>query len=253
MIAEKDETNWPKTPLHIGVPGQAPLEVLYYYEKWRGYYPDCEMAVKAWFTDHIKPDWHFLDIGANIGMYSLLFSRLAPQGITYALEPTDTFNMLLGNLAHNNVKNVRCYKQAIASQTGRQKRPIAKQFQIEILNEPTDFITIDDFVEQNGITRVDCIKIDVDGYELETLRGAEKTLKRFNPYVLSEISDGMYILHQQFGEALMWLHGVGYRDLLCFGDEHFLFRFGDTESMKPAYGSLNVHFTHYLEDRKKLR
>ena len=63
----------------------------------------------------------------------------------------------------------------------------------------------------------------------------------------------MYILHQHFGEALMWLHDIGYRDMLCFGDEHFVFKFGEKDFTAPAYGSMTMHFTKYMEDRKKLK
>ena len=50
--------------------------------------------------ENVHPDWILFDVGANIGCYSILFSRLAPAGQIYAFEPTDTFSMLEENLAY---------------------------------------------------------------------------------------------------------------------------------------------------------
>jgi len=80
--------------IETNVPDSEPIKLIAYYEEFLGYYPNCEMQTKQCFVDNAKQDWVFLDIGANIGYFSILFSRLAPEGKVYAFEPTDTFDML---------------------------------------------------------------------------------------------------------------------------------------------------------------
>ena len=65
--------------IKTNVPGMAPIELVSYYDEFLFYYPDCELQTKAWFVEHAQADWVYLDCGANIGYYSILFSRLSPQ------------------------------------------------------------------------------------------------------------------------------------------------------------------------------
>jgi predicted methyltransferase len=89
-----------------------------YYPEFESYYPDCEPETKKWFVDNIKKDWIVFDCGANIGYFTILFSRLASQGKVYAFEPTSTYNMLLQNLVHNKSTNVIAIKKALGNKTG---------------------------------------------------------------------------------------------------------------------------------------
>ncbi len=58
----------------------------------------------------------------------------------------------------------------------------------------TPSITIDNFVKENNIQRIDLIKIDTDGHELEVLKGASESIKKFKPYIIMEA--GLYILKE---------------------------------------------------------
>ena len=50
-----------------------------------------------------------------------------------------------------------------------------------------DFSTVDDLVQKLKLTRLDCIKIDVDSFDFEVLMGAEETLRRFNSWIVVEL------------------------------------------------------------------
>ena len=215
--------------VYTNVPNQKPISLPAYYEEFAQYYPNCEMQTKQWFAENAKPDWVFLDIGANIGYYSILFSRLAPEGKIYAFEPTNTFDMLKENLEYNKARNVIPYKMAVGNLTGIRTDKFYRIWddkvdKAESLECP--FTTIDSFVEENNITRIDAIKIDVDSYDYEVLQGAVNTLKRFNPFVMVEIADKT-LSKRGFstGEVYEWLYNeAGYRTTCIFDGENYLFK-----------------------------
>src|SRR5689334_25230754 len=65
-------------PLYTLVPGAQPIELIDYNPSFADYYPECELQTKRWFVENVGKDWVIFDVGANIGYYSILFSRLAP-------------------------------------------------------------------------------------------------------------------------------------------------------------------------------
>ena len=213
--------------VYTNIPNQEAISLPSYYDEFSWYYPNCEMQTKQWFVENAKPDWIFLDIGANIGYYSILFSRLAPQGKIYAFEPTNTFDMLKENLGYNKTANVIPFKMAVGNTTGIKTENFyrlwdEKEDKAESLECP--FTTIDQFIEDNNITRIDAIKIDVDSYDFEVLQGAINSLKRFNPFVMVEIADKT-LSKRGFstGEVYEWLYRVGYHTTCIFdGENHLL-------------------------------
>src|SRR5262245_36732941 len=63
-------------PIYTHVPGAPPIELVDYYPEFASYYPECELQTKRWFVENVKSDWTIFDAGANVGYYSILFSRL---------------------------------------------------------------------------------------------------------------------------------------------------------------------------------
>lgn len=85
--------------VETAVPGRPAIELVAYYEEFRDYYPQCELETKRWFVENVQPDWWILDIGANVGYYTILFAQLASRGRVLAFEPTTTASMLRRNLS----------------------------------------------------------------------------------------------------------------------------------------------------------
>lgn len=139
----------------------------------------------------VKPGFNVLDIGANIGFYTKVFSELTGStGNVYAFEPdTTNFTHLQGNLRTN--KNVKLINKAVSDNTGPIKIYLSKMLNVDHRTYPVDDyshimeiegVAIDDYLTLNNITKVDFIKMDIQGFELTALKGMEKTLKN-NPAV----------------------------------------------------------------------
>lgn len=198
-------------PIRTLIPGHKPIELVAYYLSHVDYYPECELQTKRWFVENVRSDWVMFDVGANIGYYSILFSRLAPAGQIFAFEPTETFFMLKENLAHHGCSNVTAMQTALGVVSGAIEDGIFRVWGNEPERRTYDFSTIDDLTRSLELTRLDGIKIDVDSFDFEVLMGAEQTLKRFNPWVVVELCHALSRRGHSVQEALEWLISKGYR------------------------------------------
>ncbi len=142
------------------------------------------------FRQHIKEGMIVLDVGAYIGIYSLLASKLVgSEGKVYAFEPSpESLGVLQKNIQLNNCKNVQVFGKAVTDKTGYTTFHIIpdnlasssmfkdysylgsiRNPQIEV---PT--ITLDEAV---GDEKVDFIKMDIEGGEPKALHGMPKIIK----------------------------------------------------------------------------
>jgi len=206
------------------IPGRPPIDLPAYYEEFAWYYPNCEMQTKQWFVEHAEPDWVYLDCGANIGYYSILFSQLSPQGWVHAIEPTDTIELLGQNLRHHICQNVSVHHKAVGRQTGKIADRIFRVWGKEPEALTYDFTTIDDLVSTSGWGRIDCLKIDVDSFDFEVLQGAEQTLARFDPWLVVELNHALGQRGQNNMAAVDWLVGRGYSHCLVLDHDNFIMR-----------------------------
>jgi FkbM family methyltransferase len=205
------------------IPGSDPIELVSFYEEFRDYYPMCEMQTKKWFLENVKSDWVSLDIGANIGYHSILISRLSPTGRVFAFEPTSTFGMLNRNLQHNAQTNVDAIQRAVSDTNRVGTEPLYRIWGKEPELTEVQFVTIDSFVEEAKLLRVDFIKIDVDGFDLEVLWGAKKTLDRFSPIVLVELNHALATRGHTPSEAMEWMLERKYSHATVVDADNYIF------------------------------
>lgn len=227
--------------VETAIPGRAPIELTSFYEEFRDYYPQCEMETKSWFVENVRPDWWIFDIGANIGYYSILFAQLAPNGRVLAFEPTSTAKMLRENLQHNNMSNVEVHELALGAVTGLHQDRIYRVWGTEGEVQAYPFYKLDDFIDERKPARVDCIKIDVDSFDFEVLRGAERTLREWNPFIVVELNHALSKRNQSAGEALAWLAQRGYRRAHVVDHDNFVLR------RVEASGNVDIAGTNTLE------
>lgn len=147
-------------------------------------------ADRAFFAREVKPGMTVLDIGANIGLYALTFSRLAgPTGRVYAFEPApDLFAALDEARRLNRAENLRTFACGLGASdaTLRLERSFFNSGDNRIgaaagggFSGEATAVPIrrgDDLVAE--APSVDFIKIDVQGWELHALRGLSETIRR---------------------------------------------------------------------------
>ena len=146
------------------------------------------------FVSHLREGMTVMDIGANWGLYSLLISRaVGPSGKVYAFEPVpEIFARLKEHIALNNATNVVPVPIALSDEKGAAKMSVKGGSSSLFRHVSDEFVEVrverlDDFVEREGIERVDAIKIDVEGAELKVISGADKTIRHNKPILMVEI------------------------------------------------------------------
>lgn len=172
----------------------------------------------------IKDDWVVFDCGAKTGYYTLLFSEICQNGVVHSFEPTSTFDMLIENVKLNNISNVITNRLALGESTGLIEDNIYRIWGQSPERETYDFITIDDYCIKNNITKLDFIKIDVDSYDFEVLKGSINTLKNLKPIVTVELNYALNIRNSSVEEVVNWMIDNDY--VLCHvtNDENHTFK-----------------------------
>ena len=127
-----------------------------------------------------------IDIGANIGYYTLMFAKLVGDtGKIYSFEPDPrNFLILEKNIQINGYNNVILEKKSVSSKLGKSILYVNENSAGSSMHKPNnvvnqidvDLITLDNYFEVNSITP-DFIKIDIEGYELNALKGMESILQ----------------------------------------------------------------------------
>lgn len=154
----------------------------------------------------------FVDVGANVGYYTLLASSLlGPRGVVISVEPVpETFKVLLRNIKLNGVNNVVAVPKAAWNNFAKLKICIPRKwyglasvFRGKSLQR--DEVTIVDAIPLDSVlgmySEIKLVKIDVEGAEYQVLKGTRKALKKTR-YVIFEFSrekDGIIHLLREEG------------------------------------------------------
>lgn len=160
---------------------------------------DFEPEMVVLFKSLIKPQDTVLDIGANIGCTSILFGALA--GKVFSFEPSpSTFTYLVKNTQRAQFKHVQPVNVGLGKEPGTFELTFAKsdrsggfvsdQMRASDGHE-VEKITImrgDDFIIENKVSKVDFIKIDVEGFESSVIEGLSGTISRDHPVVVLELN-----------------------------------------------------------------
>lgn len=145
---------------------------------WLGTYEEDKQALAARF---VKPGMLAFDVGANVGFYTLLFSRLVgDHGRVWAFEPlAENARNLLAHLALNAISNVTVVQAAVSEIQGITGFQIGENNSMGSITPHGDYrvptVALDDMADQAG-GMPDVVKIDVEGAEALVLQGARRIL-----------------------------------------------------------------------------
>jgi FkbM family methyltransferase len=163
-----------------------------------------------------------IDVGANIGETLLnLAQRTGIAGKVIGFEPNPlVYNKCLRNLELNpSLKNISVHPVALGNREEElflEERDARNKGMNSIsasgAGEIVKVTTLDKFIQQENISTIRLIKIDVEGFEMNVLSGAEQTILRFHPKMFVELDDDMLRRHQSSAaEVLQWLSDKKYK------------------------------------------
>jgi FkbM family methyltransferase len=186
-----------------------------------------------YFRSVLRPGMVALDIGANIGHHTVLFSSLVgPGGRVVAFEPQRTiYRILTANVAINGCDNADLVQSCVGESEGTvHLYPISydDHYNFGALGvdpepegrgsakgEPCRVATLDQLLSElpRPLERCDFIKIDVQSFELFALRGGEALLRRFKPTIFLEIAPHWMAKFYDYREIYRYLRDLGYEIL----------------------------------------
>ncbi|MBC7554887.1 MAG: FkbM family methyltransferase [Taibaiella sp.] len=178
------------------------------------FYGEYESSTNKIIKKYINPGDVVIEAGANLGSETLLLSRLVGDtGKVYGFEPNPfIFERLKMNLAINELKNVDIHDIALGESNeiiyfniytkGFCNPGMSSKY---ISNKDTRKIsvpqmTLDAFVAKHNVSKVDFIKMDIQGAEIDLFNGAAATISKFRPLIFTEADQyclDMKVLHEK--------------------------------------------------------
>lgn len=193
---------------------------------------------------HLKKGDVFFDIGAGDGVYSKLAKKKG--AIVHAFEPQDKIP----------VEGVTWNQLALDKESGIGKLYLNKSDQLtglgntkrgKIIGEKMVYkTTLDEYVEKAKIEKLDFIKLDVEGFEGRVLEGGKKTLSKFEPIILCELSRKNYKgLGYEIEDVKDYLYNKGFHFKQLKGFAPYNFVFEKTHKL-----DLCLDKCHFLQSEK---
>lgn len=168
---------------------------------WGGHH---SLPLVRFLRRYLKSEMTLVDVGANIGEITLFAAKKLTAGRVLAFEPNpDVFSELSLNVALNQFTAVELFNLALYNQEGRvplyaeDDRPFGTRntgvTSVFFAGSEHQLATVplrkfDEIAREAMLTRLDVMKIDVEGAEWMVLRGAEDSIRRFRPVIIVEIS-----------------------------------------------------------------
>jgi FkbM family methyltransferase len=191
---------------------------------------EWEADVCSLLADIVVEDAVIIDIGANIGAHTLSFAKLAHRGHVIAFEADPkNFSLLSGNVERlqSPFASITTVQSALWSERtdlnfaridqlagcsfitpstdittieaqirNVVRNPAMADWRLDIHHSSIPAVALDDWVDEQNLRRLDLIKIDVEGSERFVLLGAQRTLRRFDPILITEYNPSCATTYQ---------------------------------------------------------
>jgi FkbM family methyltransferase len=167
----------------------------WYYWEYEGY----ERATVQLYKELLKSKFSVFDIGANIGFYTLLAASLMSRGEIHAFEAhPEVFECLQRNARLNRFRNAHMNHMAMSDKNGQVElflpidgdwtnASLVAGFTAQNETIAVESTRFDTYCDRNGVNRVDLVKIDVEGAELQVFHGMGRLLDAWLPDIICEV------------------------------------------------------------------
>ena len=172
-----------------------------------------EISIINEYINKTKRNITFLDIGVNIGTHSIVYSKLFKTVLAFEADIYN-YNQSKENLMINNIVNVNLFNNALGSSEGfvktvqhnKHSRGCIYTVSSDNKNDIQQ-ITLDSL----NLNNIDFIKIDVEGNELDVIKGATKTIQRNKPIIEFEYNNlAKTLCNVQYSDIEKYLKNIGY-------------------------------------------
>jgi len=212
-----------------------------------------EVAETRFFQKNVKSDAVCFDVGGNVGFFSMLLSQTAKDGHVHVFEPIPLNAQLIETSATlNSFKNLTINNCAVGASVTEVEFTVSEDSayssmidtersrKSEVLTVP--LTTLDHYMAENGVPKVDILKIDVEGAEADVVKGAANLLadpERRPRFVMIELSDINLVAFGETVESVTErLEGLSYRPNALLKD-------GGLAPLTPA--DLRKHYNFVFE------
>jgi FkbM family methyltransferase len=177
--------------------------------------------IESWYKKNLKKKNHVIDVGANIGLMTAYFSTRwskvtafepSPKSFSCLEKNCNKENIDLHNLGLSDKEDKVLFAQCLNSEIDQ----IVSTNAVLKKNWKTTEIPVT-YLDKFNFDSVDLLKIDVEGHELQVVKGAEQTIKKCRPLIILEISFENKILDKEISKqhttALDLTLSYGYRKI----------------------------------------
>ena len=185
------------------------------------YFGTSEPELFSFYDSFLREGMKVVDVGANIGLHSLFMAkRVGSSGGVYALEPSPyNFRRLETHVRENHLTNIRAFPIALGNVSGEAFLDENKQDSSRSRlthrgsGSLVKVVRLDDFLKAECLGKVDFLKLDVEGFELRVLEGAETAFSESFCDVLQVELDPVNLARQDaMGTGVVsWLNQRGYQ------------------------------------------
>ena len=189
-------------------------------------YQEREMDQKFLIDSFLKKNMNVYDIGANLGYYSCMMSKIVgDEGSVYSFEPIkDNVNILKENILLNKLKNIKIFNLAVSNKNELKKIYKSQNSNLNTFNkiENSNVVFENETVEVESITLEkayelcnlppNLIRMDIEGHEVEVLGNASDFIKKYNfyPIITFEVHRAHY-KNNSIAQPLKCLIDLGYK------------------------------------------
>lgn len=208
----RDITPWPAQVMHNGVlvarDGYCGTWMTRIIEQLKGHHEPQEEKVFHEVVSSLQNATTMVELGAYWAYYSLWFLQRFPSGRTILVEPDPNF-IEIGKFNYSlNGREGTFVQAAVASQPAE---PSAFRCESDSVERKIPRISVDSLVDEFGLDRIDILLADIQGAELEMLRGLENTLRKRQLSTLflsthDQSISGDYLTHEK---CLEWIKANG--------------------------------------------